>query len=74
MKAVEKTPSAVGQSGMVFAAGETNGAPDKAAPATVPYTDVLANYRRSAETALSKEKVPPAYRKRVKDYFTSLQE
>lgn len=74
VKGTEHVSGAVGESGMVFAAGETTGAPDKAASATVPYTDVLPNYRKAAENALSKEKVPPAYRKRVKDYFSSLEQ
>ncbi len=72
VKDVVKAPSHVGASGMVFSAGETKGAPDTNSPATVPYTDVLSNYKKSAETALSKEKVPPAYRTRVKDYFSTL--
>lgn len=58
---------------MVFSAGETTGAPDAAAPASVPYTAVVSDYRKAAENALSKEKVPPAYRTRVKDYFSSLE-
>lgn len=74
VKDVEKVPSAVGASGMIFSAGETKGAPDTAAPASVPYTDVLPNYKKAAEKAMDKEKVPPAYRTRVKDYFSSLSE
>ncbi|MDO8684156.1 MAG: hypothetical protein Q7N50_11810 [Armatimonadota bacterium] len=73
VKDIVKTPSMVGKSGMVFSAGETMGAPDAAAPASVPYTDVLTNYNKAAEKALDKEKVPPAYRSRVKDYFNSLE-
>lgn len=72
VKNIVRAPSHVGESGMVFSAGETTGAPDAAAPAAVPYTDVVSNYKKAAETAISKEKVPPAYRKRVKDYFGSL--
>lgn len=72
VKNTVKAPSHVGASGMVFSAGETTGAPDAQSPASVPYTDVLSNYKKSAETALSKEKVPPAYRTRVKDYFSTL--
>lgn len=72
VKETVKAASHVGDSGMVFSAGETTGAPDSASPATVPYTDVMSNYKKAAETALSKEKVPPAYRNRVKDYFSSL--
>ncbi len=69
---VVKAPSQVGASGMIFSVGETKGAPDVATPASVPYTDVLSDYSKAAESALSKEKVPPAYRVRVKDYFSSL--
>ena len=58
---------------MVFSAGETKGAPDAAAHGKVPYTEVYSNYSKAAEKALSREKVPPAYRKRVKDYFSSLE-
>lgn len=72
VKNVVKAPSQVGASGMVFSAGETKGAPDAASGAAVPYTAVISDYRKAAENALSKEKVPPAYRTRVKDYFSSL--
>ena len=72
VKEVVKAPTQVGASGMVFSAGETTSAPDSAAPASVPYTDVMSSYKKAAENALSKEKVPPAYRTRVKDYFSSL--
>jgi len=58
---------------MVFSAGETTGAPSESSPAAVPYTEVFSHYNRAAEDALAKEKVPPAYRKRVKEYFTSLE-
>jgi hypothetical protein len=70
---VTKVAVDVGKSGMVYAVGETKGAPDVSSPGTVPYTDVLSNYKKAAENTLSKEKVPPAYRKRVKDYFSSLE-
>lgn len=72
VKDITKVPTMIGSSGMVFSAGETKGAPDTTSPATVPYTDVLSNYSKAAEKALSQEKVPPVYRKRVKDYFGSL--
>jgi hypothetical protein len=39
----------------------------------VPYTEVISDYKKAAENALSKEKIPPAYRTRVKDYFSSLE-
>ena len=73
VKNIMKTPAHVGEGGMVFSAGESTGAPDAASPASVPYTSVLPSYKKSAESALSKEKIPPAYRKRVKEYFSSLE-
>lgn len=73
VKDISKSPSAIGDSGMVLSAGETKGAPDVTTPSTVPYTEVLPEYSKAAEKALDQEKVPPAYRKRVKDYFGSLE-
>ena len=73
VKDISHSPSALGDSGQVFSAGESKGAPTLSSPASVPYTDVYSNYKKSAESALSKEKVPPAYRTRVKDYFSSLE-
>jgi hypothetical protein len=73
VKNITKTPAMVGKSGMIFPAGETKGAPDAKAAATVPYTDVLPSYSKAAEKALSREKVPPAYKTRVKEYFNSLE-
>jgi hypothetical protein len=72
VKEIVRAPSHVGASGMVFSAGETTGAPDSTTPAAVPYTAVVSSYKKAAENALAKEKVPPAYRTRVKDYFSSL--
>lgn len=73
VKDISKSSTQVGDSGMVFSAGESQGAPDVASPASVPYTDVLPKYSKAAEIALSKEKVPPAYKTRVKQYFSSLE-
>ena len=73
VKNITRSPSAVGKSGTVFAAGESRGAPSVSSPTSVPYTNVLPSYNKAAEKALSQEKVPPAYRKRVKDYFSSLE-
>jgi len=72
-KGAVKMPTQVGESGMVFSAGETTGAPDPHAATKVPYTAVLPEAKRAAESALSKDKVPPAFRKRVKDYFGTLE-
>jgi len=73
VKDISKVSTHVGESGMVFSAGETKGTPDTRSSATVPYTQVMSSYSKAAENALSKEKVPPAYRKRVKEYFHSLE-
>ena len=70
---MSKASSQVGESGMVFNAGETKGAPDTTTPASVPYTEVYSTYSKAAEKALAKESVPPAYRERVKKYFGSLE-
>ena len=47
------------------------GAPE-AGSAAQPYYEVYSNYRHAAEDALSKEDVPAAYKKQVRDYFESL--
>lgn len=58
---------------MIFSAGQSKGAPDDVQPARVPYTKVLPTFRKAAEDSLDREQVPPAYKKRVKEYFGSLQ-
>jgi hypothetical protein len=57
---------------MIFTTGTTKGAPDSPKAASVPYYEVIGDYKKSAEKAISKEEVPPAYRKPVTDYFQSL--
>lgn len=37
-----------------------------------PYFKVLPKYRKKAEEALDKDKIPAEHQKRVKDYFESL--
>ncbi len=39
----------------------------------VPYYEVMGEYSRAAEEALSREEVPPAYRSTIRDYFEALQ-
>ena len=73
VKSAEKVTSQVGESGMVFSGGESKSAPDQVGPAKVPYTAVMPAYQKAAEDSLQRDQVPPAYRKRVKDYFGSLQ-
>lgn len=58
---------------MVFSSGETKGLPDGNGQAKVPYSDVYKTYGKAAEKSLAGEKVPAAYRKRVKDYFKTLE-
>lgn len=41
--------------------------------AAVPYASVLPRYSKAAEDAISHERVPPAYRQLVRDYFEVLQ-
>lgn len=73
VKGITRVTSQLGKSGMIFPAGETKGAPDETAPTSVPYTKVYPSYSKAAENALEKEQVPPAYRQRVKKYFSSLE-
>ncbi len=49
----------------------TQGAPDKAS-ASVPYYEVYGKYAPAAEKALSREDIPAAYKKQVKEYFDAL--
>ena len=39
----------------------------------VPYYDYVAPARKSAESTMDKEDIPPAYRSDVRKYFNSLQ-
>ncbi len=50
-----------------------SGAPAKSS-SRHPYKDLLTQYRRMAEEALSKERVPFNYREQVKEYFKSLEQ
>ena len=61
-----------GKSGKIHTS-ETETAPEKGEMASVPYYEVYSDYRKAAEQAVAREDVPPAYRKRVKDYFKSLE-
>ena len=40
---------------------------------TVPYYNSVVNARKTAENAMDREDIPPAYKKNVSDYFNSLQ-
>ncbi len=47
------------------------GAPDKAS-SSVPYYEVYGRYAPAAESALSRDDIPQAYKKQVKNYFDAL--
>jgi len=49
------------------------GAPTRVDPSRVPYYEVITDYSKAAEEALSREEVPPTYRTTVRDYFDALQ-
>jgi hypothetical protein len=56
--------------------GETEQLPTKTeakgGPVKTPYYEVYESYNKDAEDAVSKEKIPPAYKQPVKDYFESI--
>jgi hypothetical protein len=56
--------------------GETEQLPTKTeakgGSAQTPYYEVYESYNKDAEDAVNKEKVPPAYKQPVKDYFESI--
>jgi hypothetical protein len=56
--------------------GETEQLPTrteaKGGSAKTPYYEVYESYNKDAEDAVNKEKVPPAYKQPVKDYFESI--
>ncbi len=49
------------------------GAPTKVTESRVPYYEVIGEYSKAAEDAMSREEVPPAYRGTVRAYFRALQ-
>jgi len=51
----------------------TLGGPGAPASSPLPYLAILTRYRRMAEEALSKERVPFEYREQVKRYFDALE-
>jgi len=62
-----------GKDGAIYSAGESTSPPDLQSPGSTSYTKVVVDAKKSAESALSRSGVPPTYRKRVKDYFSSLE-
>ena len=69
---LEKVEGQVRPQGDMFAITE-QGAPLNSSDSRVPYYEVLADYSRAAEEALSREEVPLSYRSTVRDYFRALQ-
>lgn len=52
---------------------EVRGPASLGAKSKTPYSSVLPQYKKSAEQALDKNKIPKAYQKRVREYFNSLE-
>jgi hypothetical protein len=69
-----KLPGQVSPNGpMLVMPGEEPGAPAQSSSSQVPYYEVIGEYSKAAEEALSKEEVPAGYRGTVREYFQSLQ-
>ncbi len=69
---LEHVRAQVRPQGSMLATSE-RGAPSQIDAARVPYYEVLSEYSATAEEALSREQVPPAYRTTVREYFDALQ-
>ncbi len=67
-KALNAGPSKTGPTRKVGGGHDPGGA----APSSVPYYDYVAPAKKSAETTMDKEDIPPAYRSDVRRYFQSL--
>ena len=67
-KALNAGPSKTGPTRKVGGGKDGGGA----APSSVPYYDYVAPAKKSAETTMDKEDIPPAYRRDVRRYFQSL--
>ncbi len=67
-----KLPGQVKPGGQMLTTTE-QGAPEKSANSQVPYYEVIGEYSKAAEEALSKEDVPAGYRGTVREYFHSLE-
>lgn len=67
-KALNAGPSKTGPTRKVGGGHDPGGA----APSSVPYYDYVAPAKKSAETTMDKEEIPPAYRSDVRRYFQSL--
>ena len=69
---LERVPGQVRPDGEMAATTE-RGAPTIGSDSRVPYYEVITDYSRAAEEALSREEVPPAYRGTVREYFKALE-
>ena len=67
-KALNAGPSKTGPTRKVGGGRDPGGA----APSSVPYYNYVAPAKKSAETTMDKEDIPPAYRSDVRRYFQSL--
>ena len=67
-KALNAGPSKTGPTRKISGGHDPGGA----APSSVPYYNYVAPARKSAETTMDKEDIPPAYRSDVRRYFQSL--
>ncbi len=67
-KALNAGPSKTGPTRKVGGGHDPGGA----APSSVPYYNYVAPAKKSAETTMDKEDIPPAYRSDVRRYFQSL--
>ncbi len=68
----ERVRAQVNPQGQMMATSE-QGAPTKITESRVPYYEVISDYSKSAEEALTREEVPAAYRGSVRSYFEALQ-
>lgn len=69
----QRVPAFLQRSGQPMPAVTVRGAPSTPGRSRVPYYEVLPGYSHTAEEALAREAVPPAYRESVKEYFQSLE-
>ena len=67
-----KLPGQIKPGGQMLTTTE-QGAPEKNGNSQVPYYEVIGEYSKAAEEALSKEDVPAGYRGTVREYFQSLE-
>jgi hypothetical protein len=69
---LERVRAQINPQGRMMSTTE-KGAPSTVNSSRVPYYEVISDYSKTAEEALSKEEVPAAYRSTVRAYFRALQ-